>query len=74
MCSHKNRLIEAILMRTHNLPFFIRKKRKKKKKITLDYPKSAAMGFLGPQEQVPNIRGKQAISVQATDVLLYNNI
>ena len=29
MCSHKNRLIEAILMSTHNIPFL-----KIKKKIT----------------------------------------
>ena len=37
-----------------------------KKKIPLDYPKSAAMGFfLGTQER--------AISVRATEVLLYLN-
>ena len=41
VCSHENRLDEAILMRTHNISFSI----KKKKKITLNYPKSAAMGF-----------------------------
>ena len=35
-----------------------------KKKITLNYPKSAAMGFfLGTQERVQNSRGKRAISV-----------
>ena len=44
----------------------------KKKKITLNYPKSAAVGFfLGTQEQVQNSRGKPAISVRATEVLLY---
>ena len=33
MCSHKNRLTEAILIRTHNIPFF-----SIKKKITLIIP------------------------------------
>ena len=43
-----------------------------KKKITLNYPKSAAKGFfLGTQERVRNSRGKRAISVRATEVLLY---
>ena len=43
-----------------------------KRKITLNYPKSAAMGFLfqGTQERVQNSRGKRAISVRATEVLL----
>ena len=38
-----------------------------KKKITLNYPKSAAMGyfFQGTQEGVRNSSGKQAISVRA---------
>ena len=41
------------------------------KKITLNYPKSAAMGFfLGTQERVRNSRGKQAISVGDNEVLL----
>ena len=58
-------------MSTHNIPFSISKK-KKKKEITLNYPKSAAYGFfLGTQERVRNSRGKQAISVLATEVLLY---
>ena len=44
-----------------------------KKKITLDYPKSAAMVFfLGTQEQVRNRHGKRAISVRAIEVILYN--
>ena len=43
-----------------------------KKKITLYYSKSAAEGFfLGTQERVRNSRGKRAISVRATEVLLY---
>ena len=45
---------------------------KKKEKTALNYPKSAAMGFFkGTQEQVLNSYGKRAISVQATEVLLY---
>ena len=44
----------------------------KKRKIALDYPKSSAMGFFqGTQERVRNSRGKRAISVRATEVLLY---
>ena len=44
-----------------------------KKKITPDYSNSAAMGFfLGTQERVRNSRGKRAISVRATEVLLYH--
>ena len=43
-----------------------------KKKMTLNYPKSAAMDFVqGTQERVRNSRGKRAISVRATEVLLY---
>ena len=45
---------------------------KKNKKITLNYPKSAGMGFFqGAQERVRNSRGKRAISVRAIEVLLY---
>ena len=41
-------------MSTHNMPFL-----NMRKKITLNYPKSAAMGFFqGTQEQVRNSRGK----------------
>ena len=41
------------------------------KKITLNYPKSAATGFFqGTQERVRNSRDKRAISVRATEVLL----
>ena len=45
---------------------------KKKKKITLNYPESAAMEFFqGTQERVRNSRGKRAISVRAIEFLLY---
>ena len=42
-------------------------------KITLNYQKSAAMSFMfqGTQERVQNSRGKRAIGVRATEVLLY---
>ena len=39
VCTHKNRLTEAILMSTHNIPFSVQNK-----KITINYPKSAAKG------------------------------
>ena len=46
-----------------------------KKKYTLNYPKSAAMGFFQEtQELVQNSRGKRAISVRAIEVLLYLGI
>ena len=42
------------------------------KKIAIKYPKSAAMGFFqGTQKRVRNSHGKRAISVRATEVLLY---
>ena len=46
-----------------------------KNEITSDYSKSAAMGFFtqGTQDRVRNSRGKRAISVRATDVLLNGN-
>ena len=54
-------------MSTHNIPFF-----NMKKKDTRSYPRSAAMGiFQGTQELVRKSRGKRAISVRATEVLLY---
>ena len=47
VCSHQNRLVEAILMNTHNTVFNI------KEKITLNYSKSAAIGFFrGIQDRV----------------------
>ena len=43
-----------------------------KKKITVNYPKSAAMGFfLRTLERVRHSRVKRAIGVRATEVLLY---
>ena len=54
-------------MSTLNIPLSI-----KTKKITLNYPKSAAKGFfLRTQELIRNSRGKRAISVRATEGLLY---
>ena len=54
-------------MKTHNIPFSILKK-----KIPVNYPKSAAKGFfLGTQERARNSHGKRAISVRAIEVLLY---
>ena len=42
------------------------------KKNILNYPKSAAIGFFqGTQERVRNSRGIRAISVRATEVVLY---
>ena len=42
------------------------------KKIILNYLKSAAMRFFqGTQERVPNSHGNRAISIQATEGLLY---
>ena len=44
----------------------------KKTKITLNYSKSASMGFFQrTQERVRNSHGKRAIRVRATEVLLY---
>ena len=55
-------------MTIHNIPFSIYIKIY----IKLNYPKSAAKGFfLGTHERVRNSRGKRAISVRATEVLLY---
>ena len=43
--------------------------KKKKKKITLNYPKSAAIGVSkGTQERVRNSHGKRAIAVRAIEV------
>ena len=42
------------------------------RKINLNYPKSAAVGFFqGTPERVQNSCGRRAISVGATEVLLY---
>ena len=54
-------------MSTHSIPFSILKK-----KITLNYPKYAAMGFFqGTHEGVRTSRSKRAISVRAIEVLQY---
>ena len=55
-------------MSTQNIPFSITKK-----KICLNYPRSAAIGFFskGTQESVRNSRGKRATNVQATEGLQY---
>ena len=54
-------------MSTQNIPFSIQTK-----KISLEYHKSAAMGFFqGTQKRVRTSHGKRAISVRATEVLLY---
>ena len=54
-------------MRTHNIPYL-----NIKKKIILNYPKSATMEFV-PRDlkRVRNRRGKRAISARAIEVLLY---
>ena len=56
-------------MSTHNVPFF-----NIKTIITLNYPRSAAKGFLflETQARVRNSRGKRAISVRATEILQYS--
>ena len=55
-------------MNTHNIPFL-----NIKKEIILNYPKSAATcsNFQGTQERVRNSRGKRAIRVRTTEILLY---
>ena len=54
-------------MGIHNIPFF-----HIKKKITINYPKATAFRFFqGTQERVRNSRGKRAISVRATEVVMY---
>ena len=56
-------------MSTQNIPFL-----NIKKKITLNYPKSAVMGFFKRnEERVRNNHGKRAISVRAIEVLLYTD-
>ena len=47
----------------------------KKRKITLNYPTDAALGFFqGTQERIRTSRGKRAISVRAIEVLLYHEV
>ena len=57
-------------MRTHNIPLSIYKK-----KNSLNYPKSAAIGFFSRDFKTSqNSHGKPAISVRATEVQLYNEV
>ena len=57
-------------MSTHNIPFSILKRKFNKNFATL-----LLWGvFLRTQERVRNSRGKRAISVRATEVLLYLKI
>ena len=60
-CSYENRLIEAILMSIHTIYHF------QYEKSTLNYHRSAAMGFFQRiQEWVRNSHGKRAISVRSS--------
>ena len=59
MCSHSNEYTQYTIFNIL-------------RKITLNYPKIAAMGlFPGTQERVRNNHGKRAISVRATDELIF---
>ena len=62
VCSHKNRLIETILIITHNIPFQYKIEHSPKLTQICSYK----IFFLGTQERVRNSRGKLAI-----EVLLY---
>ena len=53
-------------MSIYNIPFSIQRR----KKITVKFPKYAAMGY-GTKKQVRNSRGKRAIGVRATEVCLW---
>ena len=55
-------------MSTHNIPFYNIKKENHTK---LSKICSQMIFFLGTQEQLRNSRGKRAISVRATEGLLY---
>ena len=61
-------------MSMHNIPLSIQKR--KSPKIIPNRILSAFIGFpwSGTQERARNIRGKQAISVGATEVLLYVDV
>ena len=67
MYANENRLIEAILMSTHNIPFSILNENNPKLSQICSY----RIFFQGTQEQVRNSHGKQAMSVRATEGLLY---
>ena len=55
-------------MSTHNIPFSIKKENHPKLSQICSY----RILFQGSQERVRNSRGKRAISVRATEVLLYS--
>ena len=54
-------------MSAHNIPF----QSKKENHTKLSQICSQGIFFLGTEERVRNSRGKRAISVRATEVLLY---
>ena len=67
VCSQLDRLIEVILVCTHNIPFLIWIR-----KTPSVIPNLQLWAFFqGTQEWVRNSRGKRAISVRAIEVLLY---
>ena len=67
VCTPKNRLIETILMSTHTMYHCQYKKENHPKLVKIC---SYEISFYGTQERVRNSRGKRAISVRATEVLL----
>ena len=70
MCSHQDRLIEAILMSTHNILYQYEKK--KSPETTLVTTTSAATGVFQSETQgrVRSSRGKLSIRIRATEVPL----
>ena len=56
-------------MSTHNIPFSIQTKEKNHTKLSQIC--NQGFFFLGIQERVRKSRGKRAISIRATEVLLY---
>ena len=58
ICSNYNRLFKATLLSTHNILFLILKK-----KVTLNYPKSAAVGFLPRDSKKKKKKNELAIAV-----------
>ena len=71
VCSHKNRLIEVILIISiHNIP--LQYKKENHPKLSHKQLRLQLWDFLsGIQERVRNSRDKRAFSVRATEVLLY---
>ena len=58
-------------MSTHNIPYQYKKKHHMKLSEIEQCPQLCFLFLLGTQERVRNSRGKRAISVRATEVLLY---